>query len=290
MNNTCYAFAATLLCLSILGCDPTVDRFQENDLHYSIFGYLHPSADTQFVRVELLRDSMLIRAPESMDTEVTLTNLATDHTVSLQDSLFNYGRDASAFNFYTTTDIEPSTPYRLVARGPDGAEARVQTTIPDSFPAPTVPTPIPDCFPNCPFLGAPSCDIADNESRFAMLQIEGIERVVSVRALYHMEKPEGVWSFGHLADTENIESGTVRAPIDYGDDWCHIPEPKPENESRLQRKIEVVVAAGSLDWPEFVEMDLETEMLPGVTSNVEGGVGFLGGIVTDTVTVFPYGE
>lgn len=284
MNNVFYVCVATLLCLGLLGCDTTVDRFEENDLHYSIFGYLDSSADTQFVRVELLRDSMLVRPPDFLDTEVTLTNLATDRTVSLRDSLFHFGQEASAYNFYTSTDIEPSTPYRLIVRGPDGAESRVQTSVPDRFPDPSVPTPIPECFPNCPTGGSPACGGPNNEDRFALLLLEGIDRLVAVRALYHMEKPEGVWSFGHLADTTQVGEDEIRAPINYGDDWCNLPGPE-EGESRMQRRIEVVVAAGSSDWPEFVALDLETEMLPGVASNVQGGVGFLGGIVTDTVTI-----
>jgi hypothetical protein len=63
-------------------------------------------------------------------------------------------------------------------------------------------------------------------------------------------------------------------------DLCRIPDPgRPE-------RIEILVAAGSPDWPEFLRLDPETELLPGVASNVEGGVGYVGGVVTDTITVY----
>lgn len=276
-----------MLLLLAGGCDPTVDRFQENDLYYSIFGYLNASADTQLVRVEPLRDGMRSSAPATLDVEVTLTNLARDRTVSLQDSLFHYREGAVAHNFYTTVDVEPSTPYRLVVRGPEGAKSRVRTTVPDAFPPPRIDAPIPACFPSCPLRGGPpDCGRTGGpESRIAIVSIEDVERLVAVKARYIMERPKGVWTYSHLADTMHTERGTVQARVDYAEDWCRIPIPEGQRRRR-QKRIEIVVAAGSPDWPDFQGMDFETELLPGVASNVEGGVGFLGGVVTDTVAVY----
>lgn len=290
MNIHRIALVATMLLLVGGGCDPTVDRFQENDLHYSIFGYLNASADTQFVRVEPLRDSMLTRAPETLKADVTLSNLSTGRTVSLRDSLFRYLDAATAHNFYTTVDVEPATPYRLVVQGPEGAESRVQTTVPDAFPPPTVVIPVPECFPDCPFRDPPECDLAGGAvgSRIAVVSVKNVERLVAVNAHYTMKNPPGVWSFGHLADTVQTAPGVIEGRVDYGQDYCRIPP--PVQGSRTLEEIEVVVAAGSPNWPDFLGLDLETELLPGVASNVEGGVGFLGGIVTDTVVVYPHEE
>lgn len=275
MNRNRFAFAVPVFLLVVMGCDPSVDSFQENDLHYSIFGYLNASADTQFVRVELLRDGLLTRAPATLDADVTLTNLATEHTTSLQDSLFHYLDGATAHNFYTTVDIEPTATYRLTVQGPDGAESHAQTSIPDTFPAPTVIVPA-DTFPTCSnFRG---------NSEIAVVEVQDIERLVAVRAIYYMVDLERVWSFGHLADTVQTGTGAVRARIDYGHDWCRIPQ-RGEAE-----RIEVVVAAGDPDWPDFMGMAWETEVLPDVASNVEGGTGLLGGVVTDTAVVYPYHE
>lgn len=193
------AVVATFPVLFLLACDPAVDQFEENHLKYSVFGYLHVSADTQFIRIERLRDGSLTRAPDSLPADVILTNLTTDRTVLLQDSLFRFPGDATAHNFYTTTNIEPSTPYRLIVQGPEGAESRAQTTVPDRFPTPSVVIPIASCFPNCPGVGPPGCSPAGNESRFAVLRIIGIDRVVAVRALYYMDEPGGgvvLWPSG----------------------------------------------------------------------------------------------
>jgi len=142
----------------LVGCDPAIDPFQENDRYYSVFGVIDASADTQFVRVEALRDGMPTEAPARLDAEVTLMNLAADRTVTLQDSVFRYLDGATAHNYYTTDDIQPSTAYRLVVRGPGAAESGAETTVPDAFPRPTVSMAIPRCFPTCPPPGGPhSC-------------------------------------------------------------------------------------------------------------------------------------
>lgn len=268
-----FAFVAAVCLLVLGGCDPTVDSFQESELDYSIFGYLNASADTQFVRVEPLRDGMLTRAPERLEADVRLTNLATGRTVSLRDSLFRYLDDTAVHNFYTTADVEPATTYRLRVRGPEGAESHVRPTVPDTFPEPSVIVPVRD-------LQRMECSDLVYGSPQTIVEVRGMERLVSVRALYHYT--EGTTNFGHLADTVQTGNGVVEARVGYLEDVCGDSEPG------FPQRIEVVVAASTPEWPEFLGLDLETELLPEVASNVEGGVGFLGGIVTDTVVVYPY--
>ena len=263
---------AAVCALLLAGCDPSVDAFQENELHYSIFGYLNASADTQFVRVEPLRDGMLTSTPERLQADVTLTHLGTGRTTSLHDSLFRYLDGASAHNFYTTVDIEPTASYRLQVHGPGGAASQAQTAVPDTFPEPVVTTPATN-FPEL------ECNDPYEGSQQAVVEIRGIDRLVAVRALYYMQ---GVRSYSHLPDTVHTGNGVIEARIAYLEDLCRIPQ------SSIPRKIEVVVAAGTPDWPEFLALDLETETLPNVASNVEDGTGLLGGIVSDTVVVHPY--
>lgn len=266
------AIAALLLILT--GCDPTVDSFQENDLHYSLFGVLNASADSQFVRVEPLRDGLLDRAPETLNAEVTLTNLSTDRTVPLRDSLFRYLDQATAHNFYTTVPLDSGTTYRLRVRGPAGAESHADAVIPDSEPVLSIVSPFKG------FKGL-ECDDPYRWNPTVTVAIRGVERVVSVRAIYDLDSMS---SFGYLADTLHTEPGIVEVRIEYVDDLCALPN------TREPDSIKVMVAAGTPEWPEFLRLNRETELLPGVASNVEGGVGFVGGIATDTITVYPYFE
>lgn len=274
------ALVAMMLLLCATGCDTAVDPIQENDRHYSIFGYLNASADTQWIRVEALRDSLPIGAPAELNADVTLTDTATGQTAALRDSLFRYLDGTTAHNFYTTFDVEPTGTYRLAVRDAAGTESSAQVTLPDTFPTPAVIAPVD------PF--SIGCSPYDKTT---IVEIRGIERLVAVHALYYLTGSEGdelrVRTFEHLDDAEQITDGSLRASINYVSDLCeieaghggHLPE---------VLKIEVMVAAGNSDWPDFMSLDPETAALPDVASNVEGGTGLLGGIVTDTVVVYPF--
>lgn len=261
------------------GCDPTVQSFEDNGRDYSIFGYLDASADTQYVRVEPLRDSMLTRAPETLGADVTLTHLETGRIVALRDSLFRFLDGATFHNFYTTVDIEPTATYRLEVRGPGGAESRAQTVVPDTFPSPEILAAVEEarCVP----------EGSDEENNPAVLRLRGIERLVAVKTLYYRTNPRTRWAVDHLADTLQTAPGTILAEIPYGTDICDVPRGRDGQVDVF--RIEVVVAAGDPEWPDFTGLDPALKTLPEATSNVEGGVGYLGGVVTDTALIFPTG-
>lgn len=282
-ESTCSRFVLVMVLLALGGCDPAVDAFQENEQHYSIFGYLDAAADTQFVRVERLRDNRPTDAPEQLEADVRLTNLDTETTVSLRDSLFQFYGDVAAHNFYTARDIVPGTSYRLVVEGPEGEVSRAQATVPQA-PVTTVVSPVQDCFPSCdsPWLG-PACESEDEGSnREVVLRVEGVDRLVAVKAIYDMTVPEGSWTFHHLERSVEGENG-IQARAGYDEDWCHIPP--PSNRDRTLKAIRMVVAAGGPDWPDFARLRSDAEQLPTVASNVEGGVGLFAGVVTDTLVV-----
>lgn len=266
------AVAAAVL---LVGCDPTVEAFEDNGRDYSVFGYLDASADTQFVRVEPLRDGLLIRSPDTLDAQVALTHLGTGRTVPLRDSLFRFLDGATFRNFYTTAVIEPTASYRLEIRGADGTESRAETVVPDTFPPPTVLAAVEEA--RC----------APEESEPAILRIRGIQRLVAVKTLYYRRNPRTRWAVNHLADTLQASGAATLAEIDYGADICDVPRGR---DGRVDvYRIEVVVAAGDPGWPDFMTLDPDLKTLPRAASNVEGGVGYLGGIVTDTVVIFPTG-
>ncbi len=258
--------------LLVVGCDPTVDTFEENDRHYSLFGFLNATADTQFVRVEPLRDSMLTRAPATLDATVQLTNLATQDSHPLRDSLFQYLDRATAHNFYTTEDIELGTTYRLTVRTPSGEASRALIDIPDAVPNPSVHIPV---FRDA--ISELNCDDPHRTSPNAVLSFRGDIRIVGVKVLYDVGP---IRTFGHLADTLHIGTDVVQARIPYVDDLCQMSDPQ------VPEQIKVIVAAGSSQWPKFLALDDSVPLIPGTTSNVDGGVGFVGGIATDTVTMY----
>ena len=53
--------SALLIAALLLGsCDTAFDPFQENDYHFSVFGFLDDAADSQFIRITPVRDSIAL--------------------------------------------------------------------------------------------------------------------------------------------------------------------------------------------------------------------------------------
>lgn len=260
------------------GCEPAFSPIKEDGRDYSIFGFLNASADTQFVRIEQLRDNLFSDAPSDLKIKAKLTNTSTGQSVMMKDSLFHYYSDGKAHNYYTTFSIDPAETYRLEIIKEE-TKASTEVTVPDDFPSPEL--------------------IAEDE-----LRITGIDRLIGVKMIYSViakctnppnrkicpEEPTiNQYGFQHLSDTLHVENGTILASIKQGEDLKQI-QTQYSKQGFIVDKIEVMVAAGSPSWPDFLSLDEETAAVPGTASNIEGGVGLLGGVVTDTILVFKDGS
>lgn len=262
-------------------CEPAFNPINSNKGYYSIFGYLNASADTNYVRIEQLRDSMATDTPAELNAKVTLTNTTTGETVTLKDSLFSYYESGKAHNYYTTMNIEPEQQYRLEVAGPEGSSSAT-VTIPHQFPEPKV--------------------LVNNEYR-TTIGIPDMDRLIAVRADYHtctacdceapMGKPpppctddlgKSLIRYSHLADTLH-RGGQLVAEIDRTEDNNKLTTNFADRSSYVVMFYDVVIAAGSPQWPEFHKLNTQAVALPDVASNVKQGVGLLGGIITDTVNV-----
>ncbi len=90
-------------------CDPVFEPMQENDRYFfSIYGYLDASSDTNWIRVMPIREEFLME-PETIDATVTIKDLSSETTTVMNDSLFYYGDNAYAWNFWTAMPLEPPT-------------------------------------------------------------------------------------------------------------------------------------------------------------------------------------
>jgi len=269
-----YSAITIAVLLLLTGCNPTFNPIKKNDKYYSIFGYLNASADTQYVRIEKLRDSLFTDTPTHLDAKVELTNLSTGQSATMHDSVFHLSI-GKVHNYYTTLPINPHQKYKLeVSNRTNTTSAKIK--IPGTFPAPT---------------------LVNGTGYQLILEIRDIDRLVAVKAVYYTyrnctrpscpDQPSIVRSsFQHLADTVHTRNGTIEARIDKSGDLQKIEEQYYSTVAYTVSKINVVIAAGNADWPNFLELDNETVAHPGTASNVEGGTGLLGGIVSDTVHVY----
>lgn len=287
-SNTQYAFfnpALNRLLLSLLllllialqsGCDPSFAPIQNNDQYYSIFGYLNASADTQFVRIEELRDSLFMDAPAHLNVKVTLTDITTGQSTQMHDSLFHYP-DGDAHNFYSTMEIHPKETYRLEVKN-GNANTSAQVEIPDTFPEPV---------------------LKNSSSALTVVEVQDIDRLIEAKAVYYTylncrpnsnncpDHPYVLRSaFAHLRDTVHTNDGAIQVRFDQGTDMQKIEDGYPEGRTFTLVKVNMIVAAGNPDWPDFLNLDEETTAHPDTATNINGGSGLLGGIVSDTVQVY----
>lgn len=260
---------AFIAAITFNGCDQSFEPFQENDRYaFSINGYLDASVDTQWVRVMPVRHSFLL-SPEPLDVTVTLEHLGTGGEMSiLNDSLFYYGQNAYAWNFWTTMNLQPAQTYRLSAEGPDGSVSMVTVTLPDDFPDPVI-----------------EIDLEENEEYILVTGVENLADVHSSHELYHeLSNVTSVFSFNHHQDSlANFSQSDRHMVLLNPSEAREYLETYIEQNPYTVLQREVYVASAGPEWHFFPNLVEEVIELPDGISNVENGVGYVVGIVSKRV-------
>ena len=271
------------------GCDASFDAFEESDYIFSVFGYLDANADRQYVRIEPLRDSSFVGSG-SFDARVTLENMETGETILWEDRVFHtVPNRVKVHNFTTTTDIESEATYRFqVVRERDGATSSAIVTLPPAFPKPDIVDP-------------PDRRGTEGAATVTQIIVRGVEKLGGVRAEYDYKScnptpreeelrcvREQTVAY-HLADTVRQSNGTIRISIP----WSQDIKEEATGEILLELySFKVTVASAGADWPTYAEDNPPGDgpqgqplPPPGIGTNIENGVGFLGGTYTHTLDV-----
>ena len=276
------AMALVLLVLSgTSACETTFDAFEENDKYFSLSGYLDAGADTQFVRIEPLRDSLLL-GTTPIDVEVTLEHLATGTKMTWNDSLFQFSEGIYAHNYWSAETLQPRETYRLQVKQPDGIASTALVTLPDTFPTPNPPHVI------CMSLRAYCL-----ESWVLSIDVKGIKNLAAATAVYHYLDPDplaaskcGVLKVPYWREAMPTQDG-FRIRVEWRRDLEAIASIwTAHGFIPFFANFDLFVAAGNDQWPAMAQLDQETLFLPDVATNVEQGVGFVGGVLSKNVHVF----
>lgn len=270
-NNQILVIAYFISALFMVSCEQSFIPLQDNDRYFfSIHGYLDATADTQWVRVMPVRDELYFGA-DPIDARVTLKNFDSGESVVLNDSLFQYGQDGYAWNFWTTTKIEPEGTYQIRAERSDGKTSSATVTLPKDFPAPRV---------NKFNLGPGGfLDIVYLEGMDQLVDAQSIHKVVSRRG------EKDMFTFSNLRDTSRSVDG-LRFTIDHFAQNDYIDSSYPNNYSNpvfTYLHEQIFVAAGGPGFHFFPDIDERIIALPDGISNVENGLGYLAGIVSKTI-------
>lgn len=281
INGTRFAALTTIaFFLYILsGCSETFQPWQENDqYHFSIFGYLDASADTQWVRVMPVREDLFLE-PRPIDAVVTLEHVESGESVVMNDSLFSFFQ-GYAWNFWTTMELEPEQTYRITAERSDGQASQATVELPADFPTPLI-----------------QIQYTNNTPTSTRISIEGVNKLADVQTVFHPFFPStGQGSqvrFSHLQDSVRIEPDGYVIQIDPLDDFRYLemfhqvnpPVPLSEylNPSSLYGPQQIFVASAGPEYHFFPSIDEKVIALPEGVSNVHNGIGYVAGVVSKTV-------
>lgn len=260
-----------LICITwiLSGCNETFEPWQENDqYHFSMFGYLDASADTQWVRIMPVREELFLE-PRPLDFIVTMEHAESGESIVMQDSLFSYFQ-GYAWNFRSEMDIRPGQTYRITASHPDGRSSHTTVQLPEDFPTPILHT------------------IPGGSSGGVEIYTRGIERIADVRTIYTFELPgaEGLHTraFHHLKDTTRQASGEFVIRMDPREDTRALQAiGGPLFDGSMIADRRVFIASAGPGFHPFPFLDENVTALPGGISNIENGTGYVAGIVSKTI-------
>jgi hypothetical protein len=249
--------------LILTACDQTFDPLQENNqFNFNISGYLDASADTQWVRVGTVRES-IDEPPNPEGIQLTLEDLQTGESVMMHDSVFT---SKNILNYWTTMDIENEQTYRITAER-NGKKSSVTITTPKELSSPYILN-------------------TEDPSGANFYIDEAVENIADVQSVWFVILNPG---------TENRKRiyrfpirSTLRHTTAYHGGYAAYSNWE-EQEKQIEQsvgaaKIEIAsrqffVATGGPEWDNnFTTVDDLTYFLDGTASNVESGLGYAVGI------------
>ncbi|WP_420455137.1 hypothetical protein [Rubrivirga sp.] len=255
---------ALLGLLALAACQAPLDPIEPSDLVFSLSGHLDASADTQWVRVEAFgRTVNPHERPLAAEVELVAADGRRERLTQAVRALAT----GPAHLFWTTMPVEPGRTYRLVARAPDGAEARTDVAIPSLD---HVTVALLDGFLSCP----------------TVVRVEGAARLVDAWVRYELRGAGRVgerYEFDKRPSLAVRPDGTRDASVYFGDDAARMEIPGLPLAYPVAT--EIGVAIGTADWPDVAGLDVEEALAEVSLGHVEGGVGFVGGTVT---RAFPF--
>lgn len=272
-RKTLYSLLTALLLFAVVagsGCNNTFDPLMENDrYHFSMYGALDLSVDTQWVRVMPVMDSLISRSSSPIDASVSLTRLSDGHRVLLNDSLFSYREgDFYAWNYWTTETLIEGESYRLEAETSGGLSSSVEVDMPMDFIQPRV--------------------FYTEGAEAGMVYGGGVDRVVVADGVYTVIQydesgrplPEREVVVPHISDIKYDNQGGYRFQL--GDLTAIRLELGDGGVFTIVNR-EVLVASGTDDWPDLFDYEKPQYVLPNIQSNVENGLGVVAGIVSKRI-------
>lgn len=264
-------FTFVICTLIFLGCENSFEPLQINEeLTFSMNGVLDVHADTQWVRVMPIGESLNPTDPTPNGSVLNLTDQSTGEIYTLRDSLFKFGGDTYVWNYWLSEDIRGDESYEIVAESPEGDQSLVVVSTPSSLPEPEVV-------------------YAED---FESISVTGIalDTIVVAETRY---LAQALTDAGCAPEREIVISHLNEMNFNAGDEYSINSENREDlarelgvfaDQIRINQREFIVVTAGP-DWPDDVGLSELEKNLPEVDSNVEGGTGLVAGIARRKIEI-----
>lgn len=265
----------------LTACGESFVAFEDNDLVFSIYGYLDPARDTQWLRVTPIRTS-IETSPGQVDAVVTIEEVETGRTIVMSDSLFGYqpldpsGTYVYAHNFSTSEPILEGYTYRVTASRSDGTASSV-----------TVPIPVEE--EEIWVTVRKRQGISPNFGRsLDRLRIIGVEHLAMVETVEdtpaECDYSQATWR--ELQQRVRSE-GSGEDDLYFQLGWPPVaPRPSylgfPPCGRGVQR---IAITVTTSPWPYDPSLDRRVTGHPNIAGNVVNGIGFVAGVM---IREFPY--
>ncbi len=122
--------AAGSLAIVLSGCEEDIAAIYGGNTPFSLYGFLNPLSDTQYVRVFPVVDQLEASRPEPLDARFTSTDMTTGELRTWQDSLVQYHDGTFGHVFWAGFRAEPEHEYRLSVERSDGAVTHAEVDVP----------------------------------------------------------------------------------------------------------------------------------------------------------------
>ncbi|MBO6576734.1 MAG: hypothetical protein JJ896_13980 [Rhodothermales bacterium] len=297
--------AVLLGALLLAACETSVAPRAGADRHFSLYGVLNPTADSQAVLVFPIENELRALPDEPLGVRVTTTDLAAGQQVVWQDST-RMTDEGAVHVYWSRFRVEHDRSYRLNVVSEDGSRnAEVTVHVPPQ--AEIVPGTIVDGL-----WVTQDIEVTAPIDRLNFLKIQYVikAKLPASNLPFPVLSPDQLPPFGtpppppsdddpspptdtlivqrlfvpiEYSDKATVDGAGWKIPINYSDDFREIRRRVSQRGNAdpmfgIQLEaVEVSFVAANAEWqaPEDV-YDAEVLVQPGTMTNVSGGFGFVG--------------
>ncbi|HBQ58974.1 MAG TPA: hypothetical protein DD671_04950, partial [Balneolaceae bacterium] len=246
------------------GCENAFEPLEKSDKYvFSMNGYLDVHADTQWIRVMPIGETLLPQDSTVNSNQVRLTREATGESAVLNDSLFKFSGDTYVWNYWSPDPVIANEEYRITATDSVGKQSSVVVRMVSNLMVPEI----------------------EYDQDFEEISVSGVvqDSIIALETRYLVQAlvevgctPEREISFSHLDNVTASPSGNYSFTSINREAIARKLDVEAFSFQVNQRKLVLITA--SEDWPDYTNLDKIEANLPSVNSNVKNGTGFVGGI------------